>query len=243
MIVYQGASMIDGNPIVAIATGFGRSRNEKTGNMIQLWILRADVSPLVAIHTGQDSSVCGDCKHRGTIENGKNKGRSCYVTIFQAPRSVYESYKRGIYESIPLESLPDAFADRPVRLGAYGDPAALPLAVIEAITSKAAYFTGYTHAWQRFPELSPYCMASADSSQEKAIAKMLGFRVFRVRSESEAIEAKEIACPASAEMGKKTNCAACKACGGTSSKARVDIAIIAHGSPAVTNAYRERKAA
>ena len=50
------------------------SRNPKTGPMVQLWILRADVHPMEAISTGTDSSICGGCKHRGA--NGRE--RSCY---------------------------------------------------------------------------------------------------------------------------------------------------------------------
>jgi len=56
-IVYQGPSMIDGAPIVAIVTGLTRkSKNEKTGNMAQVFILRADMSPLQAIASGADGS-------------------------------------------------------------------------------------------------------------------------------------------------------------------------------------------
>lgn len=41
----------------------------------------------------------------------------------------------------------------------------------------------------------------------------------------------------------KTNCAACVACGGHGAKARVDIAIVAHGSASVTKAFNARVAA
>ena len=45
-ILYEGPSMLDGAPIVVIATGFAeRSGNDKTGAMIQTWILRADIPP------------------------------------------------------------------------------------------------------------------------------------------------------------------------------------------------------
>ena len=62
MIIYQGPSLIDGKPIIAIATL--NSRNGKTGEMIQTWIMRSDIEPHKAIKTGEDSSVCGDCPHR-----------------------------------------------------------------------------------------------------------------------------------------------------------------------------------
>jgi hypothetical protein len=48
MIVYRGPSAIDGREIVVILTGLQTrrgSKNAKTGELIQSWILRADVEP------------------------------------------------------------------------------------------------------------------------------------------------------------------------------------------------------
>ena len=42
-VLYQGPSRLNGEPIVAIATM--RTANVKTGNMVQTWILTAEVSP------------------------------------------------------------------------------------------------------------------------------------------------------------------------------------------------------
>ena len=44
VILYSGPSRIDNEPIVVIATF--DSDNEKTGKMIQTWIIRRDLSPL-----------------------------------------------------------------------------------------------------------------------------------------------------------------------------------------------------
>jgi hypothetical protein len=46
IVLYRGPSLLDGSPIVAIAT-IG-STNVKTGPMVQTWILRADMNPLEA---------------------------------------------------------------------------------------------------------------------------------------------------------------------------------------------------
>ena len=75
MILWKGYSLLDNQPIVVIATT--GSKNSKTGDMVQTWILRDDIAPNQAVKTGEDYSVCGDCKHRG---------QSCYVKTFQAPR-------------------------------------------------------------------------------------------------------------------------------------------------------------
>lgn len=229
LVIYRGPSMLDGAPIVAIATGLGKgSRNTKTGALAQVWILREDVSPVAAIQSGADASICGDCPHRGTVSEGKNTGRSCYVTVVQAPRSVWASYHRGIYPA--AIDLAAAFDGVAVRLGAYGDPAAVPLHVWQQVTARAAFWTGYTHAWRAFPELAQWCMASCDTLAERLQAQMLGFRTFRVRADTDPIADREIACPASAEMGKRTSCFDCKLCGGTKVRAK-DIVIIAHGTP------------
>lgn len=59
VVFYEGPSRIDGAPIIGIAT-FGTS-NEKTGNLVQTWILRSDVHPIDAINSGEDASICGSC--------------------------------------------------------------------------------------------------------------------------------------------------------------------------------------
>ena len=51
--------------IVCIATF--NSSNEKTGDEVQTWILFKHEPPHIAIDTGKDSIICGDCKHRGIV--------------------------------------------------------------------------------------------------------------------------------------------------------------------------------
>lgn len=231
VVIYQGPSQIDGQTIAVIVTGIGKaSRNEKTGDMLQTWIIRDDVAPNIAVHMGADASVCGDCKHRGTIVNGRNVNRSCYVTVGRAPRQVYLAYRKGNYPVALAHQIADCAVGRVVRLGSYGDPAAVPLWVWEAFTSKALTWTGYTHQWRNCsPDYARYCMASVDTACEQIAAKMQGYRTFRVRAANEDLAAREIVCPASEEAGKRTSCADCRACGGLSAKARVDIAIMPHG--------------
>ncbi|MHC4071443.1 MAG: hypothetical protein ACYTGS_05340, partial [Planctomycetota bacterium] len=108
-VIYKGPSELDGKPIVAIATGFAKgSSNTKTGKgLIQTWILRADMSPIDAVHSGDDSSICGNCPHRGRVVDGRNVDRSCYVTVFQAPLVVFKAMLRGIYPKIPGRDLAD----------------------------------------------------------------------------------------------------------------------------------------
>ncbi|NPU64586.1 hypothetical protein HL667_06215 [Bradyrhizobium sp. 83012] len=245
-VFYRGPSMIDGKPIIAVATGTERgSRNGKTGGgLIQTWILREDMSPVAAVNSGEDASICGDCPHRGTVVSGKNTGRSCYVTVFQAPLVVWKAAtQKALYPTLSPVEAGKAVDGRAVRLGSYGDPAAVPAEVWKALLANVSAKAGYTHQWRRFPALADYCMASCDSEADHAAAKAQGWRTFRVRLATEALKPHEIVCPASKEAGAKTSCDACKACGGHTAKARVDIAIIAHGAASKVNAYASLRAA
>lgn len=242
IILYEGASQIDGAPIAVIATGLAAStRNGKTGNLIQTWILRADIEPHKAIHSGADESICGACPHRGVIENGRNKARSCYVIAHQAPLVVFRAMARGLYERPSLATVADMLEGRNVRLGAYGDPAAVPLAVWDQALARAARGTGYTHQWRNAPRgFARYCMASADNAQEAQEAQALGYRTFRVGTPAEKVARGEFLCPASKEAGQKVNCAACLACGGTSSPNKASVFIPAHGQASKVNAFTAR---
>lgn len=244
-IIWEGKSALDGAPIMLIATGLdSKSSNSKTGALVQTWILRSDVIPTEAIHTGADASICGACPHRGEIVDGRNVNRSCYVTVFQAPRNVYVTATRGRYARVKGDKARALLAGRNVRLGAYGDPAAVPFYVWNRILSDAARGTGYTHQWRTAdPRFSRYCMASADSEAEQRLAAAMGYRTFRVGTIGESlVKGKEILCPASEEAGRRTNCAACLLCGGSAVKAK-SVFIPVHGSKAVQNAANKRVAA
>ncbi len=68
VLLWKGPSAIDGAPIALVATELKKaSSNTKTGGMVQTYIIRSDVSPVDAIHTGADSSIAGACPHRGDI--------------------------------------------------------------------------------------------------------------------------------------------------------------------------------
>lgn len=228
-ILYEGPSFIDGAPIVVIATGFAKkSDNAKTGDMIQTWILRADVSPVIAGKDGRDASICGDCPHRFNPETGK---RNCYVTLWQAPRSVYEAYERGVYSYVTdLKDIEELCAGRMIRFGSYGDPYAAPYWMWSSMARQAQGWTGYTHQWRKMGKgWTKYLMASADSLEDMVDAQVNGWRTFRVTAAPfENVKGREVVCPASKEKGARTNCATCRACMGTSSKARASIQIAMH---------------
>lgn len=231
IILYQGASLINGQPIVALAQS--DSTNSKTGNMIQTFILDASVDPLEASRTGRDSSICGSCPHRGTPNNndkGQATNRTCYVTLAHAPLGKYKAYKKGVYgtKTATLKEIESFGSLQGVRLGTYGDPCAIDNKVWQALTSKALYSTAYTHA--AINPMPESIMTSTDNLKQSVEAWSRSERTFRVISHVDQLyKRREILCPASEEMGKRATCASCKLCGGASVNAK-SIAIVAHGT-------------
>jgi len=237
VVVYEGPSRLDGAPIVAIVTGLRRpSNNPKTGRMAQLWIVRSDMSPLEAIDRRADYSICGDCKLRG---NGA-QDRACYVMVKNAPLAVYRAFKRGKYPTMDPATVGAYLgaSNLPIRFGAYGEPVALPVYVLNDLASGGARYTGYTHQWNA-PHVarlySHLLMASADTACEAATANANGWRTFRTRAADAPMLPGEIACPASDEMNHRTTCADCALCDGSrgANDRRRNIAIIVHGSTKV----------
>lgn len=242
-VLYEGPSRLgDRANIVVIATGFGtRSKNVKTGSMIQTYILRSDVSPVVAVKTGADVAICGDCVHRGDGISGH--GRTCYVNVGQGPYSVWRAWRAGRYPVLEgLNGGWELFRGRKVRLGSYGDPAAVSALLWANVVRYAAGWTGYTHQWRNSPALRHYCMASVDSPEEHGLAVALGWRTFRVAlpGQDERL-AKEVRCPASAEAGKRLKCETCLACSGGERSG--SIVIQAHGGFAVMANIQKRAVA
>lgn len=255
--IWRGPSEIDGAPIVLLASGLrGTSANRKTGPMVQTWILRQDVSPVDAVRSGADASICGSCRHRGS---SGFSGRTCYVNVGQAPSSIWRSWRAGKVRPVP--QLPEyaiaghynqlGYVPRlrhPLRLGAYGDPLAVPLAVWSPwiVASMEHGHTGYTHQWatigRRSPDWRWWVMASVDSAAEAMLARAMGWRYFRVYGgESEPL-------PSELECVNTTHgrtCADCQLCGGDHraswrtaegfkvSGAAPSIRIAAHGAGAV----------
>lgn len=226
LILYQGPSELDGAPIVVIATGIAnRSKNSKTGGMIQTHIIRADMLPMQAIWSGADASICGDCIHRG---DGSGKKRTCYVKVFQGTTVVYKTFARGGYP-VATESDWDLFRDRGIRFGTYGDPAAAPIELWQRLQGLASFTTGYTHQWKRIsPDWAKLCMASADTEADAINAQRVGYRTFRVTLDGADPLKNEVLCPASEEAGRKLQCEQCKACNGANGR-RGSIYIPMHG--------------
>lgn len=216
LVLYEGPSLIDEQPIVVIATGiFSPSSNRKTGWMVQTWILRSDVHPLQASKTGEDESICGSCPLRAKSAHGI---RRCYVVLHEAPSTVFRTYKAGRYvraEPCDLSELQSL----PVRAGSYGDPGAVPLPVWTSVLGPS--HTGYTHRWRERPDLRELLMASVDSAAEHHQAQELGWRTYRILDEDEpALRPNEVLC---AHYTRGLRCEFCRLCQGAQASARTSI--------------------
>ena len=231
MVIWRGISELDGvTPIVLLATGVPikgkgkRSANTKTGDMIQTWILRDDVAPHEALKQGLDEAICGTCPLRGKASGGSG---ACYVNVGQGPRSTWVAHQAKGSAEFDVSR----FAGQKVRFGAYGDPAAVPFHIWEAIGEVAEAVTGYTHQWKTSDvRFAKYCMASAGSMPEYLEARRLGYRAFLVIPHGADKPKGFVTCPASEEAGKRTVCADCLQCGGTSNGRKANISIQAHGT-------------
>jgi hypothetical protein len=229
-ILYEGPSLIGDGDIICVATL--ESSNIKTGNMVQVWILPKDQDPLDALHAGNNESACGSCPLQGTWNSdlGKMENRVCYVNIGQAPKAVCRSYRAGRYPIYDHGRHSVLFRSREIRIGAYGDPAALPTALVRYLAAIGNGWTGYSHQlfWidqRRANALARYLMVSCHTPAQHAEARRRGWRSFVAVHPKQKRPENAIECP---NYTHGVQCADCQLCQGTSKRAK-DIYVIAHG--------------
>ena len=225
-IIYRGPSEIDGSPIVVVA--IVKSSNSKTGNMVQTYILCDNgLDPMLNNKIGNDYSICGNCQFRGEAvaidAPGKHaKGRKCYVALFQGVLNVWKHLQKNAY---PVASGHDAIAKlgagRMVRIGTYGDGAAVPRYIWDSLLSEAVGHTAYSHQ-SDILEVDPNLfMISADTKAQALEAWDNGKRTFRVIDQiDDIVKGFEVLCPARKEAGRSATCDNCKHFAGASTKAK-----------------------
>tara|TARA_Y100000310_G_scaffold182969_1_gene183008 strand:+ start:714 stop:1403 length:690 start_codon:yes stop_codon:yes gene_type:complete len=210
---WEGQSEINGKDIVlAIGAEKRKSRNPKTGPMVQVAAFVKDVSPLEAQKTGADEATCGGCPLRPKLhKEAKSKNEEvskypCYVKTFRKLAQWTAINKREVDYAGALSAL----SGRAVRFGEYGNMSSVPREVIEPLMQATNNHTLYEHEWEK-PEnqwLNLYAMASVHSLEERARAKELGFRTFRVGDDP---QEGEVFCP---NHTHNIQCIDCKLCSG-----------------------------
>lgn len=230
MILYEGPSLINGTPIVVIAT---KDWNPKVGYALFTWILKQDESPEQAALHGRDEAICGSCKFRVQVP-GDSKTRLCYTRLSPSegadetlpPSEVWKRYKKDRSMLNPPNEdwgqaqdhgLWNYLGPLHVRIGSYGDPAAVPFRVWTELVRYVPKLqhTGFTHLWQQCdPRLKTLCMASTDTPEERAEAQALGWRTFTVTPELHSnipnvTVQRDVLCPAT-DASKGKACPSCR---------------------------------
>lgn len=237
-LLYRGSSknrLFNSSIDVAVSGLDTPSANPKTGIMSQLWILVTGMTPKQAQHNGDDAAVCGGnqekggCVHRpmNATRGTDNPGdATCYVKTYQGPLAVHKKIKDQQPKVLDA-SQKAMLAARGLRLGAYGDPAMIPLALIKKLVSYARLLrpfnhTGYTAQWsnsaipsQHRKALQAFCMASVASPEQAQRAADQGWRYYRIRQrKTDPILPTEILCP---NETTGITCSQCLLCDGNRS--------------------------
>ncbi|MGB3758519.1 MAG: hypothetical protein WBA07_19425 [Rivularia sp. (in: cyanobacteria)] len=214
-VVWEGASLIDGSPIVLILTGFvNHTSNRKTGYLLQSWIIKQNILPTEAAKKGFDKAICGDCPMK------LSRLGSCYVNL-AVTNNIYRKYETRAYPYFSKNEIEVLKRYRyPIRIGSYGDPTAVPFDVWKPIILASGSHTGYTHNWL-FCDNSwkQYLMASVQSLGEARIAQNRGWRTFRIIAPDAPLTQNEILCRNTEDDRNK--CDNCFLCDGKSSKPNV----------------------
>lgn len=238
MFTYYEGPGLTAEPLAVLVTGvLTPSANAKTGPMAQVYIINTKEPPAEAVSHGGDVNICGDCPHRGG---------SCYVQTHRLGH-VWRAYQAGKYQPVTADVLARQLnlLHRPLRISAYGDPAAVPFELWENIIPRlTAGHTGYTHLWRRcHPGMKQWFMASVDSENEAVEASSQGWATFRVRLPTEPSLSTERTCPASNEAGKQVQCVHCMRCAGRAQGAEVAPHIVTqvHGSASKINKFKSMK--
>ena len=215
-ILHEGTT--NGEAFVAIATL--KTKNRKTGNMVQIWFLLKNHNPVKVVKSGLDAkTICKGCPFAS--------GRGCYVNIGQAPLSVWKAYHKGRYLPLNPSEYASVFTDRKIRFGAYGNPSLLPVAIVKAIAKVAKGWTGYFHDWKtnRFAsQYAKFFMVSTETESSYRLAKSLDYRVFHA---SPVKPKNSIECLSDS---KGLSCEKCLLCSGLNKSRLADVWINPHGS-------------
>ena len=228
-IVWQGQSLFNDEPIIVLANGFNfENKNEKLGSsVVQIWVLPELVAPNVAVHTGEDAAICGNCPLRKDI---------CYVIQGFAPLSMHKAYKRGKYKPLSHAQIQKG-CDRKMilRLTGYGDVGAIDIKApgLSDLIDAAHQVLAYTHAWNRRSDLKGRAMASVENVAGALKAQAKGWKTFRSKRPCDPLLPNEVLCPNQTDPARQ--CEDCLLCTGN----KANVAINRHGSAKKVKKYDE----
>jgi len=224
--------VLGGAEIILVVYGFSGINNRKLGPMIEASVFVAAEKPSTAADDGRDSAVCGDCPGRPT-----NWGY-CYVQIPVEVDKTWEA-ARDLPADLKLAYAQIRDSGWPIRLGVYGDAAAVPFEIVEALVQATATedgklrYSGFTHQWshpnfdhRHLKYLAPSVEFVAEREELKQhFPTVMTYRIVR---NAEEMLAGEIKCKGGVEP-EADKCCECMSCGGTEGIARRDRVVVVHG--------------
>ena len=197
---WQGPSTIDGQDIMAVVSCEKRkSKNRKTGDMVQVAFFRTDQRPSDAAESGADESVCGQCPMRPKLWTKEVSKEPCYVRLDWKKAQ----WNAGNNAELDLPAAIKAMSKKPVRFGEYGNMSSMPRDVAEQLLQAADRWTLYEQARE---------------------AHAMGWRTFRVMPEGDTPMDSEVVCPYETH---KVQCKDCMLCMGQSKQAK-SVCVTAH---------------
>lgn len=228
-VYWKGKSQLNGEDILLLLTGIKNpSQNKKTGPVIQSYILKDGELPTEYRRKGA-FGICGNCPIKD----------ACYVGNYYL-NNIYDGSQRDV-DHFPLALL----KGRVLRLGAYGDPAAVPFSVWNRLVKYTSGFTGYTHQWQYCDQdFRKLTMASVESLDQAKEAWDLGWQTYRVGLPDEEPSEDEIYCPHyTFDFEPKIQCLQCQLCSGTSGGVayKKGIFVNVHGTAHKKKRFKEIK--
>lgn len=148
-----------------------RSFNTKTGDIPQVWIGSTH-------DEARASCDKAKCPMRPWAKEG---AMSCYAWTGTSRMAFYSASKHNVadpdFDEVLRKSSRQAQA---IRVGALGDPCAMPLTWWNKLKAAAGRFNmtilSYTHGWRDHPKLAGRTMASCDSVEQVLEAKAMGFQ-------------------------------------------------------------------
>lgn len=212
-IVWEGPSAFDGTPLVLLLTI--NSGNQKTGNMLQSYILRQDILPSEAAKMGYDKPTCGNCPHRPVSARNNPRQSECYVNTAYAPNRVWRQYNSGKAQYLENYRLIEG---RYLRMGSYGDPAMVPIAVWHGLLAVCSGHTGYTSQWME-SFAAPFqglVMASCSHLAAKEKAESLGWVTYTNLPVGSPAPSGADKCGYSTDNNNTVSCLTCRLCDGKS---------------------------
>lgn len=218
----------------------GKSSNQKISNgkpLVQTYCFDikqyelANCGEKISMHDffSLDVSNCLDCPFSYNSGNGKcyTHKFNQYMGFLALLRAIGKSEISGI-SSKKIKRAVEFSKGSYVRFGTYGEPSLLSFNIVKQMVEASSVWTGYTHQNNKkwASKFKDYFMASVHSQGEADNMQGKGWRSFIALDKDSS--ASGVQCPASAESGKKSNCAACGLCSGAMGKGNKDIKINVH---------------